>query len=137
MTCADRPRGSSSQPCTQLPAAQTDGIQQRAATHTSDFEKHNRDLYGSAAWQLLRDAPDTALSDATRARKAEPDRKFPARRPTVAVPPAGETIDMSFRPPIDIGAVRRMTDEHLLNAGSSSRSVRPLNATALISSSLA
>ena len=104
------------QVCTQLPAEQTRGIQERAATHTSDFEKHRRDLYGSAAWRLLRDMPEENLTDEARARKSELNRKF--SRPAAATPATadGGVMDISLRSPIDIAAVRRMSDDHLVNA---------------------
>jgi hypothetical protein len=104
------------QVCTQLPAEQTRSIQERAATHTSDFEKHRRYLYGSAAWRLLRDTPEENLTGKARARKSELNRKF---SPPAAATPAtadGGVMDISFRSPIDIEAVRRMSDDHLVNA---------------------
>ena len=73
------------QVCTQLPAEQTRAIQERAAAHTSDSEKHRSDLYGSAAQRLLRDIPDAKLTDEARTRKSELDRKFPP--PAAARPP--------------------------------------------------
>jgi hypothetical protein len=103
------------QVCTQLPAEQTRGIQERAATHTSDFEKYRRDLYGSAAWRLLRDIPEGNLTDEAGARKSELSRKF--SRPAAATPAmASGVMDISFCSPIDIAAVRRMSDDHLVNA---------------------
>ena len=87
-------------------AEQTRGIQDRAATHTSDFEKHRRDRYGSAAQRLLRDIPDANLTDEARTRKSELDRKFPPPAPGRLGPPSEGVSDISFRSPIDIAAVR-------------------------------
>ena len=104
------------QVCTQLPAEQTRDIQTRAATHTSDSEKHRRDLYGSAAQRLLRGIPDAMLTDEARIRKSELDRKFPPRTPGPALSPGAGVTDISFRSPIDIAAVQRMSDDQLVNA---------------------
>jgi hypothetical protein len=103
------------QVCAQRPAEQTRSVQQRAATHTSDFENERRDLYGAVAQRLLRGIPEASLTDETRARKRELDRKFPRRAPT-PTPPDSRAIDISVRSPIDTDAVRRMSDEHLVNA---------------------
>jgi hypothetical protein len=100
---------------TNLPAEQTRRIQERAATHPSPFEKYQRDQHGAAAWRLLRDIPEANLTSEARARKSELSRKF--SRPAAPSPAtAGAVMDMSVRSPIDIAAVRRMSDENLLNA---------------------
>jgi hypothetical protein len=102
------------QVCTQMPTDQTRSVQQRAATHTSDFERDRRHLYGAAASRLIRAIPEGNLTDEARARRGELDRKFV--RPTAATPAAGGIVDVSVRPPIDITAVRRMSDDNLVNA---------------------
>jgi hypothetical protein len=111
------PRGLSAdvlaQVCAQMPLEQTRGIQKRAAAHTAPFEKqHRHDAYGSAAWRLLQGVSDANLTGEAKARKSELARKFAQTSP---VAPRLVT-DISVRPPIDGGAVKRMSDEHLLNA---------------------
>jgi hypothetical protein len=99
--------------CTNLPAEETRLVQERAAAHVTRFEAEERGaVYGASAWRLLRDVPDAALTGAARARKSELSRKF-ARVP--AAVPVGVT-DISVRPPISGAEVRRMSDEHLVNA---------------------
>ncbi len=106
--------------CSELPIEATQGIQGRAATVTSDFEKHSGSLYGATAARLLRDIADADLTDETRTRRRELQRKFPP--PAVPAPapqsarPGGEVPDLSVQSPIDIAAVERMSDDNLVSA---------------------
>jgi hypothetical protein len=101
------------QVCTQLPAEETRPVQERVAAHATRFELEERGaVYGAAAWRLLRDVPDASLTGEARARKSELGRKFP--QPTAAAPAA--VMDIFVRSPIDGADVRRMSDEHLVNA---------------------
>ena len=104
--------------CTQMTEDQTRGIQERAAAHTTPYEREQRhELYGATAWRLLRDIPDAKLTETVRRRKSELDRKFstPAAA-AAAVDAPGDAMDIFVRPPISDTAVEKMTDEHLVNA---------------------
>jgi hypothetical protein len=115
----DDPRGLSAevlaQVCGQMTAEETRGIQERAAAHTTSYEREERGrAYGASAWQLLRVVPDVNLTDEARARKSELGRKF--SQPATAAPGPGSAMDISVRSPIENTAVERMSDDHLLNA---------------------
>ena len=103
------------QVCTQLPTEQTRRIQERAAAHPSPFEKYQRAQHGAAAWRLLRDIPEANLTSEVSARKSELGRKF-SWQATATPATALGVLDISARSPIDIAAVRRMSDENLVNA---------------------
>ncbi len=113
------PRGLSAaaigQACTQLPADQTQKIQDRAANYTNDVEKHYRHLYGSAAQRLLRDVAAERLTDSARARLGELNRKFP---PSPAAPDSasGAVRDISIQSPVSLDAIQRMNDGQLIGA---------------------
>ncbi len=105
------------QVCTQLPADQTQKIQERAAYYTNDVERHHRHLYGSAAQRLLRDIPADRLTDRARARLGELNRKFPPSPDTSAPGLArGAVRDISIQSPISLDAIQRMNDDQLIGA---------------------